>query len=663
MAESPQHSGPSPHVESEERFRVLFESSRDAIMTLEPPDWLFTSGNPATVRMFRAASEDDFTAHEPWSLSPERQPDGRASGDKAREMIETAVREGSHFFEWTHTRIDGENFPATVLLTRVQFGGRTFLQATVRDITQQKAAEAELRDSELRYRVLFEGAAEGIVVADTETRTFRYANPAICRLLGYAEQELVGMDVGQVHPEKDLPTVFAAFEAQSRGELTLAANIPCLRRDGTILFSDINTARVELGGRPHLVGFFTDVTERKLANDLQLENEARLELLAEEWQETFDAIDAYVVIVDSDRRIARANRAMREAFPGEEVIGADCFGLVHGAERRPAACVTCSTFETGRATHMEMQEPHLGNRWFDFSAFPIPGEDGSVARIVHVIRDITERKTMEAAAAALEDELRRRQKMAAVGTLARGAAHEINNPIMGIMNYAQLIGDKIDPNSPLTEFAKQIIVETERVASVIRGLLAFASEAGKEPVASHVGELVESTVQTFSEAFARDQVTIDLDVRVNLPVITCYRPQIKHVMTNLISNAHDALNERYPSADANKRIRVSAKILPVSESTKAESAEVPDPQSQIRNPQSVIRITVEDHGTGIPAELSERIFEPFFTTKDRSVASGATGRGMGLFIDYANVQAHGGTLSMESEPGEWTRFHVDLPVE
>ena len=180
--------------------------------------------------------------------------------------------------------------------------------------------------------------------------------------------------------------------------------------------------------------------------------------------------------------------------------------------------------------------------------------------------------------------------------------------------------------SPLTEFAKQIIVETERVASVIRGLLAFASEAGKEPVASHVGELVESTVQTFSEAFARDQVTIDLDVRVNLPVITCYRPQIKHVMTNLISNAHDALNERYPSADANKRIRVSAKILPVSESTKAESAEVPDPQSQIRNPQSVIRITVEDHGTGIPAELSERIFEPFFTTKDRSVASGATGR-------------------------------------
>ena len=130
---------------SEERFRVLFESSRDAIMTLEPPSWAFTSGNAATVDMFRARNEEEFITYRPADLSPERQPDGRASADKAKEMIETAMREGSHYFEWTHARVDGEEFPATVLLTRMEYAGRVILQATVRDITEQKRAERDLR--------------------------------------------------------------------------------------------------------------------------------------------------------------------------------------------------------------------------------------------------------------------------------------------------------------------------------------------------------------------------------------------------------------------------------------------------------------------------------------------------------------------------------------
>jgi PAS domain S-box-containing protein len=129
--------------ESEERLRVLFESSQDAIMTLEPPDWNFTSGNPATKSLFRVESTQEFAAHKPESLSPEWQPDGRASAEKAREMIETAVREGSHFFEWMHMRTDGEEFPATVLLIRMVYAGRAVLQATVRDITERKKVEKE----------------------------------------------------------------------------------------------------------------------------------------------------------------------------------------------------------------------------------------------------------------------------------------------------------------------------------------------------------------------------------------------------------------------------------------------------------------------------------------------------------------------------------------
>jgi len=130
--------------ESEEKFRRLFDSAHDALMTLGPPTWRFTDGNPATLAMFQAKSVADFTLRGPYDLSPEKQPDGRASGDAALEMIGTAMREGSAYFEWTHKRIDGQEFPTTVLLTRMEQGGKPFLQATVRDISKEKQLELEL---------------------------------------------------------------------------------------------------------------------------------------------------------------------------------------------------------------------------------------------------------------------------------------------------------------------------------------------------------------------------------------------------------------------------------------------------------------------------------------------------------------------------------------
>jgi diguanylate cyclase (GGDEF)-like protein/PAS domain S-box-containing protein len=130
--------------ESEERYRNLFTASLDAVMTLEPPSWLFTSANPATLEMFRAKNEADFLSHAPWTLSPELQPDGSASDEKAREMINTAMREGSNFFEWVHKRIGGEEFFADVLLSRVKQGEKIFLHALVRDMTEHKQLQQKL---------------------------------------------------------------------------------------------------------------------------------------------------------------------------------------------------------------------------------------------------------------------------------------------------------------------------------------------------------------------------------------------------------------------------------------------------------------------------------------------------------------------------------------
>src|SRR5262245_4047345 len=140
-------------------------------MTLAPPTWRFTSGNPATVTMFGAKNEEEFISHGPWKLSPERQPDGRASAEKAIEMIETAMREGSHFFEWTHRRLDGEVFPATVLLSRITLAGKAFLQATVRDITEQKRAEVERRQAKEAAEAASRAKSNFLAAMSHEIRT------------------------------------------------------------------------------------------------------------------------------------------------------------------------------------------------------------------------------------------------------------------------------------------------------------------------------------------------------------------------------------------------------------------------------------------------------------------------------------------------------------
>ena len=254
--------------EAEQKYRGLFENSRDALMTLEPPSWHLAVSNPAMAAMFGLQNARQLPALGPWELSPDRQPDGRLSIEKAKEMIETAVREGFHLFEWAHRRIDGEEFPTTVLLTRMDHAGKVVVQATIRDITEQKLAEKALRQSEEWYRALFVEARDGICLVDVETGLIIDCNDAMTVLVARDKSELIGKPHTILHPPADINGQFSTSFRQHLGDKAgqvLDARV--VTKTGEIRDVAICAKTLDFAGKKVMQGLFRDITDRKRAEE------------------------------------------------------------------------------------------------------------------------------------------------------------------------------------------------------------------------------------------------------------------------------------------------------------------------------------------------------------------------------------------------------------
>ncbi len=177
--------------ESEEKYKLIYDTSPYSIMTIEPPSWKFTSGNKAVTKMFGIKNEKQLLSLGPWQVSPKYQPDGQLSSVKAKKMISKAMREGRNFFEWTHKKLNGEEFFATVLLNKVNFRGKVFLNARVQDITESRMMEKAIRDSESKLKAILGNMPSGVFVIDKQKKIILF-NKSASDIIGISEKEALG---------------------------------------------------------------------------------------------------------------------------------------------------------------------------------------------------------------------------------------------------------------------------------------------------------------------------------------------------------------------------------------------------------------------------------------------------------------------------------------
>jgi len=350
-----------------------------------------------------------------------------------------------------------------------------------------------------------------------------------------------------------------------------------------------------------------------------------------------------IFAADNDCRITSFNRAAEElaGYTEEDVIGMKCSDVLKTSlDPDPVTDPVTDHTKEGEIIFQGI-ETTLRTRTgevvpISMNGYPLK-DDGEIAGRVVWFEDITAQKAAGAEKQELQEQLFRSKKLAAVGELAAGVAHEVNNPLTGIINYAELIKDEIERDSENYRFLDGIIKESERIADIADSLLTFARQDEQTHSPAQINGILDSALLLMTPQFTKDGITVIHDCDEELPMIKVRSNQIEQVLINLISNARHALNARYEGYDEGKILKVSTKKIVI-------------------DTKDYIQIVVCDTGAGIAPEYIDRVFDPFFTTRR------GEGTGLGLSISYGIIADHHGKISVESEPWQATTFTIDLPI-
>jgi len=475
------------------------------------------------------------------------------------------------------------------------------------------------REAERRYRELFDSIQEGLFFATPDGR-FLDVNDAMVRMLGYASrEELLRADVSpHLYPAPEVRERFLRA-LNERGVLRNYEET-LRRKDGTLLHTlqNITAVRDTRGKIAQIRGLMLDVTEQKtFQSQLQRERDFNQKIL--------NTTQSMILVLDTAGLISYANRRCYEAgYQEKELIGHRLVDWVEVSHREDFDAALETTANGHQVENLELRvrrsDGSMGH--FSISLSPMRDEQNTVNSVVVVMTDITD-------AALLQAKLAHSEKMATIGRLVSGVAHEVNNPLAAILGFTDLLLENPAVPEPAREDLKIILHETQRTKDIVQDLLSFARQRPVQRELVQVNTVLRQTIKLRSYDFASHGVEVLEEFEPVLAPALGDSQQLQQVFLNILNNAYDAVQE----AGQRGRIKIHT-----------------------RRQSEMIEVAISDNGTGISDP--QRIFDPFYTTKQAG-----KGTGLGLSICYGIVRAHGGEIQCwNNGDGPGSTFVVRLPV-
>jgi len=474
-----------------------------------------------------------------------------------------------------------------------------------RDITERKRFEEALRDSEERYRLLFESTPQPIWVYNEDTLAFLAVNEAATRTYGYSRDEFLSMTINDIRPQEDIPTLMI------KNDLVISSPWRHRTRTGKTIYVEISSHPVVFDGKNSKLVIVNDVTERKLLDEKQQRLHTSLQQSAMEWRQTFNAIDFPVLIVDLAGTVKRSNLAAEQiaGIEAEQILGKLITQLGANQPWKKAAELI-ENIRTNQAPVSEEVKDESTRKTWAITVYHITEFGSAGERAILIAQDITKRVELEAS-------LRQSEMMSLLGSLVAGVAHEVRNPLFGISSIIDAFETRFSDRTEYLRYTNVLRDEIGRLTILMEELLEYGKPFRGELYLVSMEEMVARSVRACMPAAGVSQVNLISNVEDSLPKIRIDRRRLSKVFVNLIENA--------------------IQHSPQQGTVVIEAQKITDAGNDW------VQCAIKDSGKGILDEDLPKIFEPFFSKR-------RGGTGLGLAIAQRIMQEHGGKLIAGNNP-------------
>lgn len=640
--------------ESEERLRRKQERYQNILDNMEEAYYEVDLKGNTTFCNASALKYLGYTRDEFLGMNYRQYMD-RENARKVFEAYHTVFRTGETIkdFEWELRSKMGVKISVegSVSLMRDRQGNPVGFRGVVRDVTRRKQAEEVLRESEEKYRLIAENTADLITVTDMNLQ-FTYISPSVKRTHGYSVEEAMQLTLAQFMTPESLRNLMTRFDEEMRLEAaggvdparSIILEVEEYRKDGSTLWLE-SSFTAQRDEENKLIGILTvsrDITERKRAEEALRESEER-------FRSAVERSLIGIAIIDDTFRYAYVNEEFcrMAGYGRQEMLGKD-FTFLLADECKASIADRNRRRQRGEEVPSQYEFSFVrknGEKRIGEVRSAVYLDSSGIAKVIIQVIDITDQKRVQEEKQRLVERLNRAEKMEALGQLAGGVAHDLNNVLGVLSGYSELLMMEIPEGHRARHHIDKILQSTEKGAAIIQDLLTLARRGATVSEVVNLNRVVSGFLATPVFDKIRDihpRVTFKTEYQDDLLNIKGSPVHLEKALMNLVYNAAESI-----AGDGEVTIRTESRYLdrPVSGYDKIEEGDY-------------AILSVSDTGIGIPAEHQGRIFEPFYTKK----TMGRSGSGLGLAIVWGTVKDHNGYIDMQTKVGEGTTFTLYFPV-